>query len=366
MPDIESNSSNSSSLSSSLSEKSIVNNITYNNNYSSEEYILKPFDTDKMYANSVFAISGPRNTGKTTLLINLLYVFHLEYDAIVLMTPTQETIDDFKQFVPTSMIYNYWNENKAIEIINFLRKATQSDDPHTFKVALIIDDLMATPEVMKSNVISDIFKNGRHVGIGVFVLCQGHTDIPSKFRSNIDFVFQLRNSVFNQLKFIFNNYFSVIGTEKTFMNIMTNVIKGKGHALVYDRTLTVDKWTDCVFSFKSVKISSIPPFFLGHRDYWILHSIYAIDITEYNKVPGSELFKKIQNNKLFNHDEMVNYDDKMSKTATTSNSKNTSKNKKKNRIIPLNMQYNNKNANNILVMDVSAALPKKQVKKPKE
>lgn len=346
-----------------------------NNNDNSEEYeklnestnIIKPLDTDALNANSVFVLLGPRNQGKTTILLNLLYVFQYEYDAIVLMTPTQETINDFKKFCPNSMLYNAWDEERAIQIMNFLTKATQSDDPHQFRIALILDDLMGTKEVMKTDVISDIFKRGRHVGLGLYVLCQCGTDIHSKFRSNIEIIFQLRDSSIPHLKFTYSNYFSIIQNEKTFIGIMNSVVKSRGQAIVYDRTKS-EKWSNCIFSFKSMQLDKLPLFMLGHRDFWILHSIYAIDKTEYNKVPGSKLFKKIESVKTLSHADVVNNEELKKKTNNFNDNNNNDesiikKKKKKNRMIPLSNQLKtNKTANNVLIMDVSTSMPRQQQK----
>ena len=75
------------------------------------EYRLALFDPAQTKANRIWLIIGPRGSGKTILLRDILYKTRKQYDIGVAMTATTSTVDTFKEFLPYHLIfkkgYNY-------------------------------------------------------------------------------------------------------------------------------------------------------------------------------------------------------------------------------------------------------------------
>ena len=69
------------------------------------EYRLREFEPASTKHSRIWLIIGPRGSGKTILLRDILYKTRKHYDIGLAMTATTSTVDTFKKFIPYHLIF---------------------------------------------------------------------------------------------------------------------------------------------------------------------------------------------------------------------------------------------------------------------
>ena len=69
------------------------------------EYRLNEFNPGDAKQHRIWLIIGPRGSGKSVLLKDILYQTRKQYDFGVAFTATTSTVDTFKEFLPHHLIY---------------------------------------------------------------------------------------------------------------------------------------------------------------------------------------------------------------------------------------------------------------------
>lgn len=185
------------------------------------EIVLKKFNPRTMDDARRCIFVGKTNTGKSVLCADILYhKRHIE-DGIV-MSATEAVNHYWSQFVPDTFIFNSFDLSRVVQLLNRQLKRLEklprgSTPPVTF---LILDDCMYDKKIMKSDVMRFLFMNGRHLGIFLCVTLQYVMDILPDIRTNVDYVFVLReNSIQNRVK-LYNTFFGAFPTYDDFSRAM--------------------------------------------------------------------------------------------------------------------------------------------------
>jgi hypothetical protein len=234
---------------------------------------VKRFDPERQMMLKGFncLVLGHKHTGKSTLMKDLLYRLHCRgYPRVVVFSGTEESNEFFGSCVPNAYIHSGKDISKLQSIYDVQRKVVASvkeathqlDDqpPVDTRLVIILDDLMYKKGMTKSELFSEIFLNGRHWGITLIMSCQYVMLLDIACRSNIDYLFVLRETIpRNRIK-IYDNFFGVFGKKADFYQVLDACTQGY-EALVLDNTspnLTIDQ---CVFYYKAEL--QLPPFVFG-------------------------------------------------------------------------------------------------------
>ncbi|AVK76910.1 AAA ATPase incomplete domain containing protein [Pandoravirus macleodensis] len=120
---------------------------------------LRKFDFNMFKPDRVVMLVGKRGTGKSVLLRDLLSHLSCEYDGGVAMSPTPESTDMFREFMPDSCVYEDYTSEKIAEIVLKLR---EFNGVGIYKrVFVLLDDCMFDSKILKSIQMRDIHMNGR-------------------------------------------------------------------------------------------------------------------------------------------------------------------------------------------------------------
>jgi hypothetical protein len=148
--------------------------------------------------------------------------------------------------------------NKEIEIYK-----KSNIDPRTF---VILDDCLFDKSWTRDNVMRALFMNGRHWKIMLCITMQYPLGIPPDLRTNIDYVFILREPYLSNRKRIWENYASVFPTLESFCSVMDQTTENY-ECLVINNNAKSNKLTDQVFWYKA---ENKPDFRLGSKEFWEL------------------------------------------------------------------------------------------------
>ena len=244
---------------------------------SSTSLRIKKFDPTSIRKSTIIFLIGKRNTGKSVLMRDLLY--HMpRCDFCLAMAPTDDTIKMYREFLPESCIFDHFSQEKLESAVSLQRELVSRGK--TRRLLILLDDCLYQKNVLSSTCMRHIFFNGRHDYITLLCAAQYMMQIQPEFRSNIDYVFALRDNVLNNRRKMHLNFFGQFGSFTEFDRVMsacTNDYK----TLVLDGTVSSQNYLDSVMWYKAS--TNIPDFKLCREIYWKLSDKYGKSASEVRK-----------------------------------------------------------------------------------
>ena len=121
---------------------------------------LRKFKPEGMADDKVCVFIGKRNTGKSTLVTDILY--HKKHlPAGIVLSATEEGNHYYQQYVPDLFIYSDY-DREAIERVMDRQKKLVGAGRTNCGAFLLLDDCMYDSKFMKDTCIRQCFMNGRH------------------------------------------------------------------------------------------------------------------------------------------------------------------------------------------------------------
>jgi hypothetical protein len=226
---------------------------------------LRKFDMKNIPQDAVCIFIGRRRTGKSTLVKDLLF-HHQNIPMGMVISGTEESNSFYGKIVPPLFIHGEYNaavldvfvkRQKAItKKIQDMENAPRAPgapapkntiDPRTF---LILDDCLYDDSWTHDKNIRYIFLNGRHQKIFFLITMQYPLGIPPVLRTNVDYVFILREPYFSNRKRIFENFGSAFPNFEFFCQIMDQCTENF-ECLVINNNTRSNKLEDAIFWYKA-------------------------------------------------------------------------------------------------------------------
>ena len=229
----------------------------------------------------VIVMIGRRDTGKSYLVRDLLF-YHQDIPIGTVMSGTEAGNGFYSKHVPKLFIHDEYNtvliENILRRQKTALKKVTTdmktmgrtSLDPRTF---VILDDCLYDQSWTKDKMMRLLFMNGRHWKVMLIITMQYPLGIPPNLRTNIDYVFILREPYLTNRKRIWENYASMFPTLEAFCSVMDQTTENY-ECLVIHNNAKSNKLNDQIFWYKA---SDHPDFKLGSKEFWDISATMGSD-----------------------------------------------------------------------------------------
>ena len=233
---------------------------------------LRKFDMKGIPQDAVCVFIGRRRTGKSTLVRDLLF-HHQDMPLGTVISGTEESNGFFKKMIPPLFIHGEYNPiilanfvKRQKLIMNKILKEQEAGmksryDPRSF---LILDDCMYDDAWTYDKNISYLFMNGRWLKVFFLITMQYPLGIKPALRTNVDYVFILREPYISNRKRIFDNYGAAFPSFEFFCQIMDQCTQNY-ECLVIDNTSQSNKIEDCIFWYKAEMHSD---FRIGAPEFW--------------------------------------------------------------------------------------------------
>lgn len=240
---------------------------------------LKKFDMRKIRFSAtdsngpVVVLIGRRDTGKSFLVRDLLY-YHQKIPIGTVISGTEAGNGFYSKHVPKLFIHDEYGsviiENilkrqkaviKQISKEKAVYKKSSITDPRTF---CILDDCLYDSSWTKDKMMRLLFMNGRHWKIMLVITMQYPLGIPPNLRTNIDYVFILREPYIANRKRIWENYAGMFPNLESFTQVMDQCTENY-ECLVIDNNSKSNKLQDQIFWYKA---EAHTDFKLGSREFW--------------------------------------------------------------------------------------------------
>ena len=248
----------------------------------------------------VIVLIGKRDTGKTFLVRDLLF-YHQDIPIGTVISGTEEGNGFYSKMVPRLFIHNEYNtaivENILRRQRNVLKQIVKeietykqtSIDPRTF---VILDDCLFDNAWARDKMMKLLFMNGRHWKVMLIITMQYPLGIPPILRTNIDYVFILRENYTANRRRIYENYAGMFPTFESFCQVMDQCTENF-ECLVINNNVKSNKLQDQVFWYKADNHND---FRLGSMEYWNLSKGYDSDDDGEKYDPDANRKKKNQQN----------------------------------------------------------------------
>jgi hypothetical protein len=259
---------------------------------------LRRFNISTITDDKVVVLIGKRNTGKSFLVKDLLY-YHANIPIGTVISATEQANHFYEQVVPKMFIHDEYTVSlidnvvkRQQMILRNMRKeetmyGTSKIDPKAF---LILDDCLYDSSWTKDKNVRALFMNGRHLKMFFVITMQYPLGIPPNLRTNIDFIFILRENIVANRKRIYDNYAGMFPTFEIFCQVMDQCTENY-ECLVIDNTTKSNKLEDTVFWYKA-EVS--PPFRVCHDEYWTLSDSLSTEDQDYEEMYDPSTIKKRQ------------------------------------------------------------------------
>ena len=222
----------------------------------------------------VIVMIGRRDTGKSYLVKDLLF-HHQDIPIGTVISGTEAGNGFYAAHVPKLFIHEEYN---TVLIENVLRRQKvvlkqMNKDIETYKRStidprafVILDDCLYDQSWTRDKMMRLLFMNGRHWKIMLIITMQYPLGIPPNLRTNIDYVFILREPYMTNRKRIWENYASMFPTLESFAAILDQTTENY-ECLVINNNSKSNKLNDQVFWYKAEPHGG---FKLGSPEFWAL------------------------------------------------------------------------------------------------
>jgi len=239
---------------------------------------LKKFDMRKISfkpeenTGPVIVLIGRRDTGKSYLVRDVLY-YHQDVPIGTVISGTEAGNGFYANHVPKLFIHDEYNTAIIENVLKRQKHALKqvkkelevykrtTIDPRAFA---ILDDCLFDASWTKDKMMRLLFMNGRHWKIMLVITMQYPLGIPPNLRTNIDYVFILREPYIANRKRIYENYAGMFPTFECFCQVMDQCTENF-ECLVIDNNVKSNKLHDQIYWYKADPHSD---FKLGSKEFW--------------------------------------------------------------------------------------------------
>jgi hypothetical protein len=235
----------------------------------------------------VIVLIGKTDTGKSFLVRDIFAKTQECFRSVgTVISPTEVADPFFQDFIPAKLIKDKYDPSIVANVIKRqtlvkshraqqIRDTGSSNvDPRAF---LVFDDCLYDKSWVNEETTRYLFMNGRHVNILTLITMQYPLGITPNLRTNIGFVFILRENVTSNRKRIYENYAGMFSTFEMFCRFMDSCTENY-ECLVICNGVQSNRLEDQVFWYKA---ESHPPFKLCDDSLWMdnipLVSSYATE-----------------------------------------------------------------------------------------
>lgn len=219
---------------------------------------LNRFDMKNIKSGSTIVFIGKRNTGKS-ILCKDLFRHNTDWPVGVIISATEKANHFFEKFIPKMLIYDEYDSSIVNKFLERQEKITNQHeaekkkyggtdlDPRAF---LVLDDCLYDKTWPNDKNIRSIFMNGRHYNVTFILTMQYSMGIPPHLRSNIDYVFLLRDPILKNQERLYNQYAGMFPSFEIFRQVFNQCTENY-ECMVIDNKVQSNKLSDQVYWYKA-------------------------------------------------------------------------------------------------------------------
>ena len=254
---------------------------------------LKKFNIKNIESDSVVLFIGKRCTGKSWLVRDLMYN-NKSMPIGTVISGTESANQFYSKIIPSIFIHGEYNEKIIMSVLKrqrmvlkkikkeFNTTGRSNTDPSAF---LILDDCLYDNTWVRSKHVRSLFMNGRHYKLLFIITMQYALGIPPSLRTNVDYVFLLRENIVQNRRRLYDSFAGMFPTFDMFCQVMDQCTENYECIVIHNNAKS-NKLEDQVFWYKA---SECPNFQIGSQAFWNYHkkNFNDDDLDEENTIYNS-------------------------------------------------------------------------------
>lgn len=237
---------------------------------------IRQWDPGTIKDGRIICLCGRRGTGKSQVMKSLMYHLRGRLDFGVAMTPTEDSMDMFREHIPDSWIYPEYSQLKLEQMLRIQRKC-QREKKAAKHLFVFMDDCMYDKRVLRSTAMRDLFMNGRHLKMTLCFAVQYLMDMGPDLRSQVDYVICTREMIISNKVKLWKYFFGMFEKYEDFSKVLDKCTENFS-TLVMDSTAKSSSIEDCIFWYRADM--DTPSFRLGGDAFWRLSAQHAKSTAE--------------------------------------------------------------------------------------
>lgn len=223
----------------------------------------------------MIVVIGKKDTGKSFLVKDILFNTQNAFPVGTVISGTEVANEFFQHMVPSKLIHDKYKPDIVMNVIKRqlgIKTRRNQDknssggnshvDPRAF---LILDDCLYDSSWIREESTRYVFMNGRHIDLMTIITMQYPLGVTPNLRTNVDFIFILRETMIGNRKRIYENYAGMFPTFEMFCQFMDQCTENY-ECLVICNGVSSNKLEDQVFWYKA---SDHPPFKMCDDSLWV-------------------------------------------------------------------------------------------------
>lgn len=237
---------------------------------------IEEWNTKTLVDYATVICTARRRSGKSFAIQRILSDNRKKYDEIYIFSKTIDIVPESEYaFIPTENKYNFLDEDKIKQLLekqNNILNYNKSRPPKEHiknHICIILDDILTDATFRKpNNVVSELFVQGRHSKISLFVLVQsfsGREGIPPVLRKNADYIMTFYQHNVNDIKSMAEQYLSIVDT-KLGMEYLKRITNQAHTMCVIDvNNVSARSYGEYLYKYKAPD-KKLPKFMIGDED----------------------------------------------------------------------------------------------------
>jgi hypothetical protein len=249
---------------------------------------LRKFDMNEIKHDKVVVLIGKRDTGKSFLCKDILF-HHKDIPVGQVISGTEGANQFYSKIVPKLFIHDEFTSDIVQNMLKrqklLIEKMNGGDNTIDPRAFLILDDCLYDNSWAKNKYMRSVFMNGRHYKLLFLLTMQYALGIPPNLRTNIDYVFILRENYVSNRKRLYEHYAGMFPTFEMFCQVMDQCTENY-ECLVINNNSKSNKLSDQVFWYKA---DQRPDYKIGNQKFW---DYSAQNYTDKKEEEGDNYTKK--------------------------------------------------------------------------
>jgi ABC-type dipeptide/oligopeptide/nickel transport system ATPase component len=209
---------------------------------------IKYFDPSKIKQGAVILIIGRRGCGKSTVAEDLLS-YKRDCRRGLAVSATERMNRFWSKHIPRCFIRYEFDEEDTRSLFR-TQERTKKKYGECDPAFIIYDDLLFDRKFARSKEVRRVLMNGRHSALFTILTAQYILDIGPDLRSNIDYVFVLRDNIRANREKVWTYFAGMFSDFNTFDACMQACTQNH-ECMVLDQTALSYNPSDCVFFYKA-------------------------------------------------------------------------------------------------------------------
>lgn len=244
---------------------------------------VNTYDWSKLPACGFFEVLGKRGTGKTSWTQYILQFSPIRNSGnFIVMGGSETAKSSWSKVVHPIFVIDpdlKYLENLRDTQNEIVRKYQKSGEPFPTanQVTLVLDDVSSNKKLMRSQILSYLASNSRHLQMSIYILAQYHCQIVTEVRNQFDLVFMLSTSDTKSIVRLHSEFCSGVDF-RIFKHILGHVTQDFGMMVINNQATSIQIDSICFHA----KMETYPPMLerLGPDAVWEFGNDYYCDENE--------------------------------------------------------------------------------------